>query len=307
MRIGVTGSSGLIGTALVQAARERGDSVIRFVRPGTESPESEVIRWNPTADDVDEADLRKVGGLDAVVHLAGAGIADRRWNAERRKEILDSRTRSTELLSIAIAALPSGCPMVASGSAIGYYGSRGDEILAESSSTGSGFLADVCQKWERAADPLRDLGTKVSYLRTGIVMSSRGGALKKQIPLFRLGLGGPLSHGDQWMSPISLADEVRAILWIVDRNLDGPVNLTSPSPLTNRAFTKVLARQLHRPSVVSAPTPALRLMLGADLVDQVILASQRTIPTRLTESGFEFRHPNANAIVHWALTEERGR
>lgn len=305
MRIGVTGASGLIGTALAQAARERGDSVIRFVRPGAETPESEVIRWNPATDDIDDRDLRRTGGLDAVVNLAGAGIADRRWSPARRAEITASRIRSTSLLVRAIGALPSGCPTVASGSAIGYYGSRGSEVLDEDSSAGTDFLAGVCSQWEHAAQPLKEFGTTVAYLRTGIVMSSRGGALKKQLPLFRFGLGGRLSTGRQWLSPISLHDEVRAILWAVDHRFEGPINLTAPNPLTNADFTAAVARKVHRPAHAPVPSLALQLALGRPLALEAVLASQRVVPRRLVDSGFAFQHPNISNILDWALDQER--
>ncbi|HUV57688.1 MAG TPA: TIGR01777 family oxidoreductase [Acidimicrobiales bacterium] len=305
MRIGVTGSSGLIGSAFLQAAHERGDLIIRFVRPGADTPEGGVIRWNPATNDVDDADLRRTGGLDAVVNLAGAGIADRRWSRARRSEITSSRIKSTSLLANVIGALPSGCPMVVSGSAIGYYGSRGNEVLDEDSTPGTDFLADVCSQWEHAAQPLTKHGTVVAYLRTGIVMSSRGGALKKQLPLFRFGLGGRLSTGRQWLSPISLYDEVRAILWAIDHRLEGPINVTAPTPLTNADFTKALARKVHRPARAPVPTLALQLALGRPLALEAVLASQRVIPRRLIDSGFAFEHPNISDILDWTLDQER--
>jgi hypothetical protein len=301
MRIGMTGSSGLIGAALGAAARERGDEVVRFIRPTSKLSGKAVIRWDPSTDSVDDADLKKIGGLDAVVHLAGAGIADRRWSDERKKEILESRTRSTRLLASAIAALPGGCPVVASGSAIGYYGSRGEEVLDETSNPGSDFLADVCVQWEQAASEFVGLGAKVAFLRTGIVMSPRGGALKRQLSLFRLGLGGPLSTGRQWLSPISLHDEVRAILWTLDHAIEGPVNLTSPDPITNADFTRILARQLHRPGIARVPAFALKLALGAQLATDAVLASQRVMPSRLLESGFLFDQNDTTSIVQWAI------
>ncbi len=306
MRIGVTGSSGLIGTALIDALRERGDDVVRFVRPGASTGDSALaVRWDPATHDLDDGDLRKVGGLDAVVHLAGAGIADQRWSKTRRAEIANSRAQSTSLLVSAISALPSGCAFVASGSAIGYYGSRGDEILDESSSPGDDFLAGVCVQWEASAEPLRAIGTNVAYLRTGIVMSTRGGALAKQLPLFRLGLGGRLSSGRQWLSPISLDDEVRAILWLIEGRHDGPFNLTAPNPLTNADFTRTLARSLHRPAMAAVPSFALELALGRDLACDAVLASQRVLPQRLSELGFTFRHVDAAAILTWALQQRR--
>ena len=204
MRVGVTGSSGMIGSALVEVLRARGDEVIRFVRPDTASTGDRVVRWDPNVQLVDDGDLRRVGGFDAVVHLAGAGIANRRWSPSRKQEIRSSRIDSTSLLVRALLAMASGTTFLASGSAIGYYGARDDELLDESSSPGGDFLADVCVEWERATAPFEQSGAAVAHLRTGIVMSTRGGALKKQLPLFRLGLGGRLASGRQWLSPISL-------------------------------------------------------------------------------------------------------
>ena len=302
MRVGVTGASGLIGSALAAALRARGDTVVTFVRDATRRDDA--VRWDPSRGTVDEDDLRRSGPFDAVVHLAGAGIAERRWSVARRHEILESRTRSTSLLVAALTA--SGAPAtVASGSAIGYYGSRGDSLLDESSTSGDDFLADVCRQWEDAAAPLRAAGTAVAHLRTGIVQSTRGGALRRQLPLFRLGLGGRLGSGRQWMSPISIDDEVRAITWVIDRRLDGPVNLVAPEPLTNRDFTRALARATHRRAVAHVPAFALSLALGRDLTEGVVLASQRVLPRRLSESGFVFEAPDATTILASVLA--RGR
>ena len=194
--------------------------------------------------------------------------------------------------------------MVASGSAIGYYGSRGDEILTETSSSGDDFLAKVCLDWEHAAQPIAELGTAVSHLRTGIVMSSKGGALKRQLPLFRWGLGGRLGSGRQWLSPISLDDEVRAIMFLVDRGLPGAFNLTAPTPLTNKDFTAQLATALRRPAVAAVPSFALELALGRSLADEAVLASQRVLPERLLGEGFAFQHSDNTAIVQWVLSIE---
>jgi uncharacterized protein (TIGR01777 family) len=305
MRVGVTGSSGFIGSALVEALNERGDEVVRFVRPTSGEHDGHVIRWDPSTGVVDDDDLRRAGGFDAVVNLAGTGIADRRWTTARKQEILTSRIASTSLLVQAITSTDAGTPVLASGSAIGYYGSRGGEVLDESSTRGEDFLAEVCVLWEQAARPLEAQGASVSYLRTGIVMSARGGALKKQLPLFRLGLGGRLSSGRQWLSPISLLDEVRAILWIIDHKVRGPVNLVAPSPLTNAAFTKALARQLRRPALAPVPALALELVLGRELASGAVLASQRIKPTALANSGFAFDHPDASSMLHWALSANR--
>ena len=301
MRVGVTGSSGFIGSALVAALAARGDVVVRFVRPDSPRAGDESIRWDPSRGLVDETDVQRVGAFDAVVNLAGAGIADRRWTEVRKEEIRRSRVDATSLL-VQLLRGPSGTSYLASGSAIGIYGSCGDALLDESSPVGDDFLAHVCSEWERATAPLEHSGTTVAHLRTGIVMSTKGGALKRQLPLFRLGLGGVIGSGRQWISPISLRDEVRAILWLIDTRPRGPFNLVAPEALTNRAFTDALARHLHRPARITVPTWALRVALGSDLVEGAILASQRVAPTALSERGFEFENPNIGSIVSSAFS-----
>jgi len=296
MRVGITGASGFIGSALVEALEKRGDEIIRFVRPGS-VPQQNVVHWNPSTHDIDENDLRRVGGFDAVVHLAGAGVADKRWTNARKNEILTSRTSATSLLVEALSSLPSGTGVLASGSAIGYYGSRGEESLTEASAPGDDFLATVCVEWENAANELAKTGTPVAILRTGIVMDKSGGALKKQLPVFRLGLGGKLGSGAQWLSPISLNDEIRAILWVLDNKLSGPFNLTSPKPLRNIDFTKQLGDALHRPTIVTAPAFALRIALGREMADEVLLTSQKVLPEALLESGFIFNDSESASML----------
>lgn len=303
MRVGVTGSSGLIGTALTRALSERGDQVVRFVRPDSVRVEGLTLRWDPREGSFDEGDLERIGGFDAVVHLAGQGVADKRWTSARRREVLDSRIASTSLVVEILRASQNPAAMLASGSAIGYYGSRGDEVLDEHSSAGDDFLADVCVRWEAAASEVTQLGATVATLRTGIVMSADGGALAKQLPLFRLGLGGRLGSGRQWLSPISLDDEVRAILWVIDHRLSGPFNLVAPEPVTNAAFTTALGHALHRPSVMRVPAPALRAILGSQLTNQAILASQRVVPRALSDSGFTFAHPDISSILRAVLSQ----
>ncbi len=299
MRVGVTGSSGLIGAALSTALLERGDDVVRFVRPSSRANDPGSVRWDPDSDFVDESDLVRAGGLDAVVNLAGAGIGDRRWTKRRQREILESRTKSTTLL-VRTLQRSNNTSFLASGSAIGYYGSRVDELVDESSPRGNDYLADVCVRWEAAASELGS-ESKVAFLRTGIVMSRHGGALKKQLPLFRAGLGGRLSSGRQWLSPISLFDEVRGILHVIDNEIAGPVNLCAPTPLTNADFTRALGHQLHRPTFATVPAAALKVALGAPLAVGAVLASQRVHPTKLLEKGFRFEHSDAEAILRWAL------
>jgi len=275
--------------------------VVTFVRPTGGTASGETIRWDPTANDLDENDLRRVGGLDAIVHLAGAGIGDRRWSDERKALILQSRLNSTTLVVQAIESLASGVGVLASGSAIGIYGSRGAELLEESSTHGSDFLASVCEAWEDAAQPAASTGTVVTTLRTGIVMSASGGALRRQLPLFKLGLGGVLGDGRQWISPIALVDEVRAILSLIDHPEAGPVNLSAPDPVTNRDFTRALARALGRPAVLRVPAFALAVALGPELAHEAVLASQRVQPAKLIDRGFRFTCPTTSEILVAAL------
>jgi uncharacterized protein (TIGR01777 family) len=298
VRVGVTGSSGLIGRSLVAALEERGDEVVRFLRPTSSASGTSSIRWDPTRGDVDEDHLRRAA-LDAVVNLAGTGIGDRRWSPARKREILESRVAATSTLVRALASV--GVGHLVNASAIGWYGSRGDELLDETSMRGADFLSDVCHAWEDAAAPLADAGTTVTYLRTGIVLDAHGGALRQQLPLFRFGLGGRFGSGDQWMSPVSLADEVRAVLWLLDHRLSGPVNVVAPSPLTNRDFTQVLASALHRPALFTVPHVALGLVLGNEMADELVFASQRVVPSALQSSGFRFEHPDAASALAWAL------
>lgn len=301
MRVGVTGSTGLIGRALVASLAARGDTVVAFVRPTTKDRPPLSVRWDPARDGIDGEDLQRVGGFDAVVHLAGAGIGERRWNSLRKAEIVRSRVEGTSLLAHSIADLSGGVGVFASASAIGWYGNRGDEVLEESSPRGEGFLSDVCVEWERATAPAA-ARTSIAHLRTGIVISSRGGAFKRQLPLFRLGLGAYFASGHQWMSPISLDDEVRAILWIIDHGLEGPFNLVAPEPTTNRDFSEAMGAALHRPVKLRVPRIALSNVLGAEMADELLLVSQRVVPTRLQDSGFEFTHRDAASTIRAALS-----
>ena len=304
MRVGVTGTSGLIGRSLVEALHERGDATVSFVRPSTKGQASNTVRWDPARGELDEDDLKKVGPLDAVVNLAGAGIGDRRWNASRKDEILNSRVAATTLLVRVLSELSNGEGFLANASAVGWYGSRGDEILDETSSRGAGFLSDVCVAWEQATAPLEVKGVGVAHLRSGVVLSSKGGVLKKQLPLFRSGVGGRYGDGSQWMSIISLSDEVRALLWIIDHHLTGPVNLVAPQPITNRAFTQEMARVLHRPALFNLPKPVMKAVLGGEMAEELIFVSQRVVPAKLRSSGFTFEHSNAAAALDWALNSK---
>ena len=304
VRVGVTGSTGLVGRALTASLRERGDTVVPFVRPSTKERPSPSVRWDPAHELIDLDDLRSVGGLDAVVHLAGAGIGDRRWTSTRKAEIVRSRVEGTSLLACSFAELPDGVAFFASASAIGWYGNRGDEVLDEGSPRGEGFLSDVCAEWEHATEPASASSTPVARLRSGIVISARGGAFKKQLPLFRVGLGAYFASGQQWMSPISIVDEVRAILWIIDRRLEGPLNLVAPEPTTNRRFSEDIGAALHRPVKLRVPRVALANLFGAEMADELLLVSQRVVPTRLLESGFQFRHHDAASTIRAALSKD---
>ena len=286
LTIAISGSSGLIGTALTTRLRADGHTVMPMVR--TTAREGE-IHYDPRAGQLDPEHLI---GVDAIVHLAGAGIGDRRWTAAYRREILESRTLSTSLIARSMAEVVNrgGPRTLLSGSAIGFYGATDDQELNERSDAGDGFLADVCQEWEAATSPADDAGIRVAHLRTGIVLSPAGGALKKLLPLFRFGLGGRMGSGRQWQSWISIDDQVGAIAFLLTADISGPVNLTAPTPVTNSEFTKVLAEALSRPALLPIPSFGPRLLLGRDLADALLFTGQRVLPDRLAEAGFSFEH-----------------
>lgn len=300
MKIGITGASGLIGTALTEELTAQGHDVIAFIRSNDRAERS--IRWSPTAGTVSQSDVDAVGGLDVVVHLAGAGIADKRWSPRRRREILDSRVDGTSTIARWIETTPTPPSVFLSGSAIGYYGDRADEVLSEESAPGTGFLADVCRAWEGAAAACHRDNVRVVQLRTGIVMSPRGGALKKQLPLFRAGLGGRIGSGRQWWSAISLRDTTAAIVHILTSDISGPVNLVAPEPARNKEVTSALARAVRRPAFFAVPTPALAIVLGKECSEEMLLASQRIVPRRLLDSGFVFLDPTIEAIAQWSCS-----
>jgi uncharacterized protein len=301
MRIGVTGSTSLLGSALVAALEARGDDVVRFVRPSSTSVAGATIRWDPERSLVDEGDLAAAGGFDAVVNLAGTGIANHRWSSTYRRNVMTSRTAATATLVEALTAMTSGVAVLVSGSAIGYYGDRGDDVMSESSSPGTDYVAQVCREWEGAAAPFARTGASLALVRTGIVMGASGGVLERLLPLFRAGLGGVIGSGHQWMSPISLVDEVNAMIWLIDHQLSGAFNLVAPSSCTNREVTKSLARALRRPALLRVPTLAMRLALGRELADNTVLTSQRVVPTALEASGFTFKARDIDAIIASAL------
>jgi len=297
MKIVVSGASGLIGTQLVAKLSSSGHEVVRLVR---RSPRSGEIQWNPKSGTLDAAALE---GADAVIHLSGAGIGDKRWTDGYRKEILDSRTATTALLAKTMASLSRKPSVFLSGSAIGIYGARNDEQLTEVSTHGTGFLAEVCEQWEAAAQPAVDAGIRTVYLRTGIVLSPKGGALKKLLPLFKLGVGGKFGNGKQWQSWISIDDEIGAIEHLLTANVSGAVNLTAPNPVTNAEFTKVLASVLKRPAIVPVPTFAPKILLGGELADALLFTGQRVIPAALNASGYNFKHTTLESAFRSLLSK----
>lgn len=289
--IAVTGSSGLIGTALTRDLRDDGHRVLRLVRTAPRS--SDEARWDP-AGSVDTAALE---GCDAVVHLAGAGIGDRRWTAAYKRKIRDSRVVGTTTLATALARLERPPRVLISASGINWYGDTGDREVDETSPMGSGFLAEVVRDWEAATEPARAAGIRVVPIRTGLVMARNGVMERRLLPLFKLGLGGRVGSGNQWMSWVTLADHIAATRFLIERDdISGPVNVTAPNPVTNRAYTAALARALRRPAVFAAPAFGLRLALG-DLADEALLSSQRVRPARLLATGFSFRHPDIEAAI----------
>ena len=297
MKIVISGASGLIGTQLVTTLKSSGHEVVQLVRRSAAAGQ---IMWDPKSGKLDPASLE---GCDAVIHLSGAGIGDKRWSDAYRREILDSRTATTLLLANTIASLQRKPSVFLSGSAIGIYGARGDEQLTETSAHGTGFLADVCEQWEAAAKPAIDAGVRTVFLRTGIVLSPKGGALKKLLPLFRLGVGGKFGNGKQWQSWISMDDEVASIIHLLTANVSGAVNLTAPQPVTNAEFTKVLARVVKRPAIVPVPTFAPKILLGGELADALLFTGQRVMPQALTASGYVFKHSTLESALRSLLTK----
>jgi uncharacterized protein (TIGR01777 family) len=297
MRIAITGATGFIGSQLAAFLSTGGHEVLRIgrgaVRPGVVD-----VSWDPHRGQLDG---RALEGVDAVIHLAGASIADR-WSDAHKRAIRDSRVEGTSLLAHTLAGLSRKPRVLLSGSAIGVYGSRGDEVLDEGSHFGTDFLADVGRAWEAATAPAERAGIRVVHLRTGIVQGAAGGALAKQAPLFKLGLGGPLGSGTQWVSPIALDDHIGATHFCLMRDdIAGPVNLVAPDAVTNATFTKVLAHVLSRPALAPAPAFALRLALGREMADATVLASQRVVPGALQAKGFRWRHASLEQMLRFEL------
>ncbi len=294
MRVAITGSSGLIGSALAAALLAEGQQVTRLVRRAPAGPGE--IRWDPQAADGRIAP-GALDGVDAVVHLSGAPVAGGWWTQARKRELRSSRIQSTRALVAALAKAGRPPSVLLSGSAVGWYGDTGAREVDESAPAGTGFLADLVRDWEEAAQPARQAGLRVATLRTGVVLSRRGGLLGPLLPLFRLGLGARIGPGTQYLSWISLTDQVAAVRYLLDHaDIDGPVNLTAPTPVTNAEFTAGLARALRRPALLRVPAPLIRAGLG-EMAGE-LLGSQRVVPRRLLAAGFAFRHPDlASALT----------
>lgn len=298
MKVVLAGASGFLGTALVDDLRGGGHQVSTLVRRAPASATE--IEWHP---DRAELDPVAVAGADAVISLSGAGIGDKRWTPAYRKLLVDSRVQPTSTIATALAQLPADQRPAAflSASAIGYYGDRGAEPLPETASAGSGFLPDLVRQWEAATEAASQAGVRVATLRTGLVLSAKGGLMKRLVPLFKLGLGGKLGSGRQYQAWITLADEIAAIRHVLlDEQLAGPVNLVGPAPVPNAEFSAELAKVLHRPAVFPAPAFGLRLALG-DFADEGVLVSQRVLPEKLVGSDYQFQHSDLRSALEWAV------
>ena len=287
----------MLGKFLCPTLTTQGYEVIKLLRRRV-SPRKPDVSWSPGEGWID---CDKLGSVDAVIHLSGENIANGKWTPERRQAILDSRVESTSLIAAAMVHQQPHPKVVICASAVGFYGNRGDEILTEESAPGEGFLPEVCQRWENAASPLREAGVRTVHLRFGMLLSGHGGAMQKMLPIFRFGLGGRLGSGRQYMSWCGIRDAVRAIHHILqDSQLSGPVNVTAPEPITNREFTRELARAVGRPSLLPVPSMALRTLYG-DMADEMLLASTRAIPQRLEKDGFTFNHPYVASAIRSSL------
>jgi hypothetical protein len=296
--IAISGASGLVGTAVARALQSGGQRVVRLVR---RPPGAGEVRWDPAGGTIDAAGLE---GVDGVVHLAGESIADGRWTSARKRRIRDSRVEGTRLLAGALGRLTRKPAVLVSASAIGIYGDRGDEELDEASATGQGFLADVGRAWEAATADAAAAGIRVVLPRLGIVLAPDGGALAKMLPPFRLGLGGPLGPGTQWMSWITLEDTVRVLLAALEQPaLSGPVNAVAPAPVTNAEFTRLLAAAVHRPAIFPVPALALEVLFG-EMAREALLASQRVLPRKLTAAGFGFEDPVLGPALRRVVSRE---
>jgi len=297
VKILITGATGFIGTALSERLKSSGHQIAVLTRSGP-APSENRFAWNP---DIGVLDIRALRDIDTVVHLAGENIGAKRWTPDYKRQIADSRIKSTALLVDSISRLDHRPCVLISASAIGYYGNRGDELLTETSGPGVGFLSELCREWEAAAQKATALGLRVVCLRTGMVLSRSGGTLERMLPMFKLGLGGTFGSGNQYWSWIALDDMVRAVEFaVLNDRLTGPVNIVSPNPVTNAGFTKTLAQLLHRPALFPVPAPILRLALG-EMADNLILSSQRVEPKRLADEHFAFDCPTLESALAAAI------
>jgi uncharacterized protein len=300
-RVAITGATGLIGGALAAALGRDGAKVHRITRSRGEAGPDDVV-WDPAAGTIDAA---KLEGVDAVVHLAGEPIGASRWTDDAKRRIRDSRVQGTDLIARTIAGLDAKPRVLVSGSAVGFYGDRGDEVLTETSGAGDDFLAGVTEQWEAAAAPALEAGIRVAYARTGVVMAQGGELIAKVELPFRLGAGGRVGSGRQYVAWIALEDEVRALRFLLDReDLEGPFNLTSPDPVTNAELTRALGDVLRRPTVLPIPTFAIRALYG-EMGVTLATVSQRARPARLLEAGFEFVLPDLREALRVALDRPR--
>jgi len=298
MKVLVSGSSGLIGSALLPVLVSSGHQVIRLRRAGSRLTSSDDIVWDPEGGHIDAASL---GGIEAVVHLAGENIATGRWTEAKKARIRISRVQGTRLLCEALAALTTPPRVIVCASAIGYYGHRGDELLSEESVGGFGFLAEICRDWEGATEPAVRRGLRVVNLRIGVVLSRQGGALAKMLPLFIAGLGGPVGRGEQYWSWVAIDDVVGTIHHaLLTDSLRGPVNVVAPNPATNRQFTKILAQVLKRPALLPVPPVALRLLLS-EMAEELLLCSARVTPAKLLATGYTFHYPDLEEALRHLL------
>ncbi|HLO09591.1 MAG TPA: TIGR01777 family oxidoreductase [Desulfobacteria bacterium] len=298
MRVAITGSTGLVGSEVVSVLSAAGHEAVRLVRRAP-APGEKAVRWNPAQGEVDVAGLE---GFDAVIHLAGENVGSGRWTAARKTAIRDSRVNGTRLLCDALAGLARPPKTLVCASAIGYYGDRGEELLTEESSPGTGFLAEVSREWEAASGSAARKGIRVVILRIGVVLSSNGGALPRMLPLFRAGLGGVIGGGSQYLSWVALDDLPFIILHSLQcADLVGPVNAVTPHPVTNREFTRALGNALSRPTPLPVPAFALRLAVGREMADALLLASARVLPRRLETTGYRFRFPELGEALRHLL------
>jgi uncharacterized protein len=301
MRILISGSTGFVGTAAIAALQREGHTIARLARPSQKiaaNAAEKSVAWDPVAGTLDAAAAE---GCDALVHLAGASIADGRWNASRKNLLRSSRVEATRNLFGALGKLQRPPRVIVGASAIGYYGSRGDETLSETSAPGNDFLASVCQEWERETARGAEFGARVVSVRFGIILAAHGGALPKMLTPFKLGVGGRLGSGRQWMSWVTLEETVRVLQFaLANAALAGPVNVVAPNPVRNSEFTKILGKTLHRPALFPAPPFALRLALG-EMADALLLSSQRVMPAKLAGAGYQFQQADLQPALQKVL------